>query len=160
MYYIWDLLSFDEDYETREVFLDISKTLDKVWLKVLLHKLKNGILGSLLNIATDFSYQLKQKVVFNGQYSWWTTTEAELLQVCTLGQLLFLIYINDLSNDLASNPKLFADDTSLFSRVKNMIKSANNYELANITTGSFQWKLNFNPDSAEQAQEVIFSRKH
>ena len=41
-----------------------------------------------------------------------------------------------------------------------MIKSANNYELANITIGSFQWKLNFNPDSAEQAQEVIFSRKH
>ena len=31
---------YDEDYETREVFLDISKILDKVWLKVLLHKLK------------------------------------------------------------------------------------------------------------------------
>ena len=30
---------------------------------------KNGTLGSLLNIATDFSYQLKQKVLLNGQYS-------------------------------------------------------------------------------------------
>ena len=32
-----------------------------------------------------------------------------------LGPLLFLVYINDLSNGLGSNPKLFADDTSLFS---------------------------------------------
>ena len=32
-----------------------------------------------------------------------------------LGQMLFLIYVNDLSNDLTSNPKLFANDTPLFS---------------------------------------------
>ena len=42
-----------------------------------------------------------------------------------LGPLLFLIYINDLSHDLASNAKLFEDDTSLFSVLENMTKSAN-----------------------------------
>ena len=31
-----------------------------------------------------------------------------------LGSRLFLIYINDLTENLQSNPKLFADDTSLF----------------------------------------------
>ena len=79
-----------------------------------------------------------------------------------LDNCFFLIYINHLSDDLASNPKIFADDTSLFSVVENITKSANdlNNELANITTWSFQWKMNFNPDSTEQAQEVIFSRKH
>ena len=38
--------------------------------------------------------------------------------------LLFLIYINDLADDLMSNAKLFADDTSLFSVVYNVKTSA------------------------------------
>ena len=33
--------------------------------------------------------------------------------------LLFLLYINDLTKNLYSNQKLFADDTSLFSTVTN-----------------------------------------
>ena len=38
--------------------------------------------------------------------------------------LLFLIYINDLSDNLTSNAKLFADDTSLFSVVHSVNTSA------------------------------------
>ena len=38
----------------------------------------------------------------------------EFPKVSILGPFLFLIYINDLSENLASNPTLFADDTSLF----------------------------------------------
>ena len=39
-----------------------------------------------------------------------------------LGPLLFWIYINDLPNGLQSNPKIFADDTSLFATVKDYHK--------------------------------------
>ena len=46
--------------------------------------------------------------------------------------MLFLIYINDLSDDLASNARLFSIDISLFSVVENMTKSAN--ELNNDLT--------------------------
>ena len=42
-----------------------------------------------------------------------------------MGQLLFLIYINDLPNELKSNVKLFADDTYLFTVVKDKNESAN-----------------------------------
>ena len=47
--------SFDDNLETRAVFLDISKAFDKVWLEYLLYKLKqDGISVDLLNIITDF----------------------------------------------------------------------------------------------------------
>ena len=78
-----------------------------------------------------------------------------------LGPLLFLIYINDLPNNLVSNPKLFADDTSLFSTVTDPNVTANQIkcDLHNISTCAYQWKMNFNSDTSKQAQEVIFSRK-
>ena len=43
-----------------------------------------------------------------------------------LGPLLFLIYINDLPNSLQANPKLFAEDTSLFSTVQDITTSTVN----------------------------------
>ena len=62
-----------------------------------------------------------------------------------LGPFLFLIYINDLPNDLSSNCKLFADDTSLFSVVNNIHTSATtlSQDLNAITNWAFQWKMIF-----------------
>ena len=79
-----------------------------------------------------------------------------------LGPLLFFIYINDLSDDLSTNAKLFADDTSLFSVVRDINTSAAhlNNDLWKISNWAFQWKMSFNHDPSKQAQEVIFSRKH
>ena len=54
-------------------------------------------------------------MVLNGQHSSWRDVNAGVPQGSILGPLLFLVYINDLSNGLKSNPKLFANDTSLFS---------------------------------------------
>ena len=70
-------------------------------------------------------------------------------------------YINDLSEVLATNAKLFADDTSLFSVIHDSQTSANvlNKDLEMIHNWAFQWKMNFNPDPTKQAQEVIFIRK-
>ena len=112
--------------ETRAVFLDISKAFNKVWHECLLFKLKqNGISGNLLNVITDFLYQRKQRVVLNEQHSSRTNVDTGIPWGSILGTLFFLIYINDLSDGLTSNPKLFADGTSLFSVVQN-INSATN----------------------------------
>ena len=77
------------------------------------------------------------------------------------GPLLFLIYINDLHNELKYNEKLFADDTSLFTIVKDNSKSANmlNNDLRRISKWAYNWKMLFNPDPSKPAQEVEFSRK-
>ena len=78
-----------------------------------------------------------------------------------MGPLLFLIYINDLTNELKSNVKIFADDRSLFTVVKDKNESANilNKDLQSISAWAYNWKMLFNPDSSKPAQEVLFSRK-
>ena len=60
----------------------------------------------------------QQKVVFNGQTSSWKNILAGVPQDSVLGPLLFLIYINGSPNGTESICKVFADDTSLFSKVK------------------------------------------
>ena len=122
---------------------------------------QNGISGNLLNVITNFLYQRKQRVVLNGQHLSWTNIEAGVPQGSILGPLFFLVYINDLSDGLTSNPKLFADDTSLFFFIHNINSTANdlNSDLMKISNWAFQWKMRFNPEPNKQAQEVVFSRK-
>ena len=79
-----------------------------------------------------------------------------------MGPLLFVVYINDLPDGLKSNAKLFADDTSLFTIVKDKNESANilNNDPQSISTWAYNWKMLFNPDPKKPAQEVLFSRKY
>ena len=72
--------------------------------------------------------------------------------------LLFLIYINDLENYIKSNVKFFADDTMLFSIVKDPTTSADelNHDLQTISEWAHQWKLEFNPDRSKQATKLLF----
>ena len=154
--------SFDDGYEVRGVFLDISKAFDKVWHQGLHYKLRqNSISGELLNILTDFLDNRTQRDILNGQYSSWAKVEAIVPQGSILGPLLFLIYINDLSENLLSNAKLFADNTSLFSVVKNVDSSYIdlNNDLKKIGEWAFQWKMSVNPDPTKQPQELIFLAK-
>ena len=110
--------SFDVGLEVRSVFLDISKAFDKVWHDGIIYKLtQNGISRNLLKLLEDFLKERKQRVVLNGQVSTWKNINAGVPQGSILGPLLFLIYINDLTEGLTTNVKLFADDTSLFSVV-------------------------------------------
>ena len=121
--------SFDGDpsLETRGIFLDISKAFDKVWHKGLLYKLKSyGIDGKAYKIIENYLSNRQQRVLLNGQSSSWLNINAGVPQGSVLGALLFLIYINDLSDNLISVSKLFADDTSIFSTVFDTKQSAQN----------------------------------
>ena len=103
----------------------------------------------------------KQGVLLNEQSSSWTDVNTGVPQGSIIEPLLFLTYINYLVDGLTSNTKLFADDTSLFSVIRGsaITTSELNSDLARIKQWAFQWKMSFNSNLKNQAQEVIFFSK-
>ena len=114
-----------------------------------------------MTLLTDFPSNRKQRVVLSGQHFSWKDIKAGVPQGSILGLLLLLVYINDLTENLHSNPKLFADDTSLFSTVTDEVLSNShlNDDLSKINDWAYKWKMSFNPDSTKPTREVVFSRK-
>ena len=104
-----------------EVYFSTYQRLLIVWYEGLIYKIKCiGVTGLPLELIQSFLSHRFQRVVLNGQSSTWLPVTAGVPQVLILGLFLFLIYINDLSNNLSSKTKLFADDTSLFSVVNDV----------------------------------------
>ena len=110
--------AFDADptLDVRGVFLDMSKTFDKVWHEGLIYKLRQvGISGETLALINSFLNNRFQREMLNGQSSNWLAVKAGVPQRFILGPLFFLVYVNDLLEKINATVKLFADDTSLFS---------------------------------------------
>ena len=85
----------------------------------------------IFSLVKSFLRDRKQRTVLNGQRSSWGDISAGVPQGSSLGPLFFLVYINDLTEDLRYNVKLFADDTSLFTVVQdsNSAASGMNHDL-------------------------------
>ena len=77
-----------------------------------------GITGELYQLFENYLSGRLQRVALNGQTSSWRPVLAGVSQGSILGPLLLFIHINDLPDELKSNVKLFANNTSLFSIVK------------------------------------------
>ena len=151
--------ALDEGKEVRAIFCDVSKAFDRVWHKGLLYKLQTvGISGPLLAWFKDYLDNRRQRVVLPGAVSGWTSLKAGVPQGSILGPLLFLVYINDIVEDIHSTIRLFADDTSLYIIVEDPLRAADqlNSDLAKIHLWANKWLVSFNPSKSES---IIFSRK-
>lgn len=75
------------------------------------------------------------------------------------GSMLFFTFINDLSGDLVSTAKLFVDDASILSIVKNTNSSTKDFDdlLVKISNWELQWKISFNPDQTKNTRESFSS---
>ena len=151
--------ALDSGKEVRAVFCDISKAFDRVWHAGLLAKLQAaGVTGNVHAWFADYLSDRKQRVVLPGAVSDWTFIRAGVPQGSILGPLLFLLYINDIVNDIGSNIRLFADDTSLFIIVDDPMTAAGciNADLGKISAWASTWLVTFNPTKTET---LLVSRK-
>jgi hypothetical protein len=90
-----------------------------------LYKLKStGIDDTVLKWFERYLSNRRQQVVINGETSDTKYINAGDPQGSILGPMLFLIYINDIVNNISCNVKLFADDTSLYLVVDNEYEAA------------------------------------
>jgi hypothetical protein len=139
--------SFDRGITTQAVYLDITKAFDRVWHKGLLSKLNAiGIRGNLLKWLQDYLSNRTQATVVKGEKSQFQTVRAGVPQGSVIGPLLFLVYINDIVDNVNSTIKLFADDTSLSLALGNPDTRADllNRDLENISDWALKWKVIFN----------------
>ena len=113
-----DLLTVVSDrIATRAVALDISKAFDRVWHAGLLHKLKSyGNSGEIFGLISSFISNRRLRVVLDEKSSQENPVNAGVPQGSILGPTLFLLYINDLPDDVICNIAIYADDTTLYSK--------------------------------------------
>ena len=110
--------NLNKNDQTDVILLDFSKAFDKVSHQHLFHKLAHyGIRGNLLDWIKHFIFQRSQCVVIEGQQSGSAAITSGVPQGTVLAPLLFLCFINDLSNGILSKIKLYADDVLLYNTI-------------------------------------------
>ena len=94
--------------------LDISKAFGRVWHVGLLHKRKcYGISGQIFGRISSFLSNKQLRVVLDGKSSQEYPTNAGVPQGSILCPTRFLLYINDLPDDVICNIAICADDPIL-----------------------------------------------
>ena len=109
--------AFNRSGATRAVALYISKDFDRVWHAGLLRKLKSyGISGQIFGLISSFLSNRRLRVVLDGKSSQEYPVNAGVPQGSILGPTLFLLYINNLPDDVICNIVICDDDTTLYSK--------------------------------------------
>ena len=116
------LTILEEDANADVVYLDFAKAFDKVDHKRLLKKLKSlGITGKVYNWLEDFLQKRTQKVVVEGQVSDSAPVISGVPQGTVLGPVLFIVFINDLTEVIKHSQLLiFADDSKITKKIETL----------------------------------------
>ena len=97
--------------------LGISKAFNRVWHAGLLHKLKSyRISDQIFGFISSYFSNRQLRVVLGEKFSQEYPVNAGVPQGFVLGPKLFLLYINDLRDDVISNICIYADNTTLYSK--------------------------------------------
>ena len=108
-------LCLDERKPTDILYLDFQKAFDKVPHIRLISKLQAyGIDGNLLSWINSFLSNRRQRVCVRGSFSEWSQVISGVPQGSVLGPILFILYINDLLEQIQSSLWTFADDTKIY----------------------------------------------
>ena len=151
--------SLNKAGQTDVVFLDFSKAFDCVPHQRLLEKLRfYGIDGKLNKVIASLLSGRRQRVVINGTRSEWTNVTSGVPQGTVIGPILFLIYINDIQQNITSKMRLFADDSTIYRDIKTREDHLTLQEdLRRLDEWAEKWQMVFKPS---KCYVMNISNKH
>ena len=158
--------AFNRSGATRAVALDISKAFDRVWYAGLLHELMSyEISGQIFSLISSFLSNRRLHVVLDGKSSQEYPVNVGVPQGSILSPTLFLLYINDLPDDVICDIAVYVDDTTLYSKCDGASDLWQQLELASELESDLRdmvdwgkkWLVDFN---AGKTQPVSFDQSN
>jgi hypothetical protein len=148
------LTSLNDRKDVKVVALDIKAAFDRVWHNGLIAKLKaRGVRGRFLQWIGSYLNNRRIQVVVGGQTSVEKSINASVPQGSILGPTLFLIYIDDLGDNLRNAILLYADDSTLYCEVQkdalDHTVTSMNADLEQINQWGLLWKVIFAPEKCK-----------
>ncbi|GFW83913.1 RNA-directed DNA polymerase from mobile element jockey [Trichonephila clavipes] len=150
----------NKDECTAAVFLDIQKAFDRVWhtgllFKLITYKIPPPLIFLINSYISDRSFSVK----INRTYSHPKKISAGVAQGSILAPTLFNLYVNDIIKNTNTQLCLYADDTAILSRHRNLntlVENINEH-LAHLEIWFSVWKIALNSSKTEA---VFFSKRH
>ena len=145
--------AFNRSGATRAVALDIFKAFDRVWHAGLLHKRKSfGISGQIFGLVSSILSNRRLQVVPDGKSSQEHPVNTGVPQSSILDLTFFLLYVNDLPDDVICDIAIYADDTTLYSKCDKAsdlwqqleLDSELESDLRDIVDWGKKWLVDFN----------------
>ncbi|GFW34830.1 RNA-directed DNA polymerase from mobile element jockey [Trichonephila clavipes] len=149
----------NNDECTAAVFLDIQKAFDRVWhtgllFKLITYKIPPPLIFLINSYISDRSFSVK----INRTYSQLKKIRAGVAQGSILAPTLFNLYVNDIIKNTNTQLCLYADDTAILSRHRNLntlVENINEH-LAHLEIWFSVWKIALNSSKTEA---VFFSKR-
>ena len=140
-------MNLDHGDQMDMIILDFSKAFDKVPHQRLISKLQfYGIQGSTLTWIKSWVTSRSQSVIIDGMCSKSVDVTSGVPQGTVLGPLMFLLFINDMQDDLVCTLRLFADDALLYHKIThNDDTLALQRDLDKLGLWADRWQMLFNP---------------
>ena len=139
--------SIDNKKQVDYVYLDFSKAFDSVCHPLVIHKLKSyGHSGQYIQWLQPYLLNRKQRVVLEAKTSDWKPALSGVPQGSQIGQLMFILYINHLTNYFDScEISLYADDSKLFREISSVTDcQLVQKDLENVCLCCDTWHLKLN----------------
>ena len=132
--------------QTDIIVMDFAKAFDKVPHRRLLYKLDYyGIRGSTHKWIASWLSGRTQQVVLDGQASDPVPVLSGVPQGSVLGPVLFLVFINDLPDNIRSSVRLFADDCVLYRNIRSFSDCLIlQDDLDQLARWEADWQMKFN----------------
>ena len=134
--------------------LDFEKAFDTPPHEPLKSKLfSTGIGGKTLKWIDSFLCFRQQRVVVNGVKSDWAPVLSGVPQGTVLGPLLFSLYINDISSDIESEIRLFADDCVCYREINDEEDTMKlQSDIDRLGSWARKWGMRFQPVKCDMMQ--------